>query len=41
MVTGQAPVPASGVPDTVAVPLPLSVRLTPLGRPLALMAGAG
>ena len=36
------PVPAAGVPDKVAVPLPLSTKLTPLGRfPVSLIAGAG
>lgn len=31
--SGQEPVvPAAGVPEIVAVPLPLSVKLTPAGR---------
>ena len=36
------PVPAAGVPARVAVPLPLSVKLSPVGTvPVLLMAGVG
>ena len=33
--------PAAGVPDRVAVPLPLSVKLTPAGRAPAVRQGGG
>ena len=36
------PVPAAGVPERVAVPSPLSTKVTPLGRgPVSETAGAG
>jgi hypothetical protein len=43
MVIGyDPPVPPAGVPDSVAVPSPLSLKVTPLGRfPLSVSAGAG
>lgn len=43
MVTGnEPPVPAPGVPDNVAVPLPLSTKLMPAGNvPVSEIAGVG
>src|ERR1700712_641070 len=36
------PLPAAGVPDRVAVPLPLSVKVSPAGRvPVLLITGVG